>query len=107
MFSWIPRRYDSRMSVRQIAAAVALLMVLCTVLLFLFQASTGPYSATHGPVTAMRPVRARLLLDFTMILSAFVLLSGKFSSLVPVTFVTSIILPLIDLSLQDNPVWRC
>ena len=107
MFSWVPRRYHGCMSVRQIAAAVALLMVLCTVSLFLFQASTGPYSATHGPVTAMRPVRARLILDFAMISAAYVRLLGVFSVLMPAGFVSSLNLPLADLSLQDNPVWRC
>jgi len=38
--------------------ASSLLVVLFVLLLFLFPVASGPYSALHGPATAMRAVRA-------------------------------------------------
>lgn len=44
----------------------ALLAILCATAVLLFPAVRGPYSAVHGPVTALRSLQARLRLWWTM-----------------------------------------
>jgi hypothetical protein len=41
---------------------IAILAALCTLAIFLFPGVSGPYSIVHGPVTALRAMRARLIL---------------------------------------------
>jgi hypothetical protein len=45
-----------------LAYELALLAVVCTLAIFLFPAVSGPYPIVHGPVTALRAMRAWLLL---------------------------------------------
>jgi hypothetical protein len=42
----------------RIGCELAVLTVLCVLTIFLFPAVQGPYSAVHGPVTALQAVRA-------------------------------------------------
>jgi len=42
----------------RIGCELAVLAVLCVLTIFLFPAMQGPYSAVHGPVTALQAVRA-------------------------------------------------
>jgi hypothetical protein len=46
------------MMVSQIGWELALLTVLCVVAVFFFPAMQGPYSAVHGPVTALQSAQA-------------------------------------------------
>jgi len=41
---------------------IAILAALCTLAIFLFPGVSGPYSIVHGPVTALRAMRAWLIL---------------------------------------------
>jgi hypothetical protein len=41
---------------------LALLAVVCTLAIFLFPGASGPYPIVHGPVTALRAMRAWLVL---------------------------------------------
>ena len=47
---------------RQLSYEFALVAILCTVALFLFPAVQGPYSAVHGPVTALLSLKAKVFL---------------------------------------------
>ena len=49
---------------------VALLGMFCVLALFLFPAVQGPYSAVHGPVTALQSVRAAAKLRWAIIQAA-------------------------------------
>jgi hypothetical protein len=40
----------------------ALLAIVCTLGIFLFPAASGPYPSVHGPVCALRAMRAWMLL---------------------------------------------
>ena len=51
------------------------LALICVVLIFLFPVGQGPFSATHGPATALRAQRAALLLILTVILSAILIVA--------------------------------
>ena len=49
---------------QQFSYQFAVLAIVCTALLFFFPAVRGSYSAVHGPVTAFRSVKTRLLVWF-------------------------------------------
>ena len=44
----------------RMACALAVFTVLCVLAIFLFPGMEGPYSAVHGPVTALLSIRAAL-----------------------------------------------
>jgi len=47
---------------RHLGYELALVAVICTLAIFLFPSASGPYCIVHGPVTALRAMRARVLL---------------------------------------------
>lgn len=55
---------------RQLSYEFALVAILCTVALFLFPAVQGPYSAVHGPVTALLSLKAKAFLCLALLLPA-------------------------------------
>jgi hypothetical protein len=59
---------------RQLSYEFALIAILCTIALFLFPAVQGPYSAVHGPVTALLSLKAKLFLCLALLLAAMHLL---------------------------------
>ena len=60
---------------RQLSYEFALVAILCTVALFLFPAVQGPYSAVHGPVTALLSLKAKVFLCLALLLAAMHLLT--------------------------------
>jgi hypothetical protein len=60
---------------RQLSYEFALVAILCTVALFLFPAVQGPYSAVHGPVTALLSLKAKVFLCLALLLAAMHLLA--------------------------------
>lgn len=60
----------SDMAARSFAIALVAFMVFCTVLLLIWPVAWGPYSATHGPVTALRAMRSSVILMLGMLLAA-------------------------------------
>ena len=61
---------------RQLSYEFALVAILCTVALFLFPAVQGPYSAVHGPVTALLSLKAKVFLCLALLLAAMHLLTS-------------------------------
>jgi hypothetical protein len=53
----------------------ALLVVLCTIALLFFPVVQGPYSAVHGPATALLSLKAKTLLCLALLLAAMHLLA--------------------------------
>jgi hypothetical protein len=47
-----------------------MVVLLCTLSVFLFSGPVGPYSVVHGPVTAMRARQASLVLFWSMVAAA-------------------------------------
>lgn len=47
---------------RLLKRELSLLVLLCTLMVFLVSAPAGPYSAVHGPVTALRALQAFIVL---------------------------------------------
>jgi hypothetical protein len=66
------------MAARSFAIALVAVMMFCTVLLLICPVAWGPYSATHGPATALRSMRLSAILVFSMLLAATSLM-GNFS----------------------------
>ena len=62
------------MRVRELRHGLAVLAVLGTVMLFLFPVASGPYSATQGPVTALRAMRQCSVLRLSIVLAGLGLL---------------------------------
>jgi hypothetical protein len=56
---------------RHLGYEVAIVAVICTVAIFAFPAASGPYSAVHGPVTALLSLRVKFKLWLAMALAAF------------------------------------
>lgn len=59
---------------RQLRYELALVAILCVIALFFFPALQGPYSAVHGPVTALLSLKAKLFLCLALLLAAMHLL---------------------------------
>lgn len=55
--------------IRRLGNELAVLAIVGTVAIFLFPAVAGPYSIVHGPVTALRAMRAWLLLLIALTLT--------------------------------------
>lgn len=68
------------MCFRRIGCELAILAVVCVLSIFLFPVMRGPYSATHGPVTALQSVRATTKLRVAMIRPGRHLLRHKLTS---------------------------
>ena len=49
---------------------LSVVVLLCTLSIFLFPGSTGPYSAVHGPVTALLALRQALKAFWSMACAA-------------------------------------
>jgi hypothetical protein len=60
----------------RIGDRLAILAVLSILAIFLFPAVQGPYSAVHGPATAMLAAQAALRLRIAMVRAAMSLLGG-------------------------------
>jgi hypothetical protein len=60
---------------RQLSYEFVLVAILCTFALFLFPAVQGPYSAVHGPVTALLSLKAKVFLCLALLLAAMHLLT--------------------------------
>jgi len=59
---------------------LAVLAVLCVLTIFFFPAIQGPYSAVHGPVTALQATRAAARLRITIMQSALTSLQNSLLS---------------------------
>jgi hypothetical protein len=67
------------MTFRRIGCACAVLSVLCVLLIFLFPTFNGPYSAVHGPVTALLSLRAAARIRVGIVLAGLnVVVGGLF-----------------------------
>lgn len=58
------------MTLGRTGSELAVLAVLCVLTIFLFPAMQGPYSAVHGPVTALQAARAAARLRIAIMQSA-------------------------------------
>jgi len=58
------------MGARSFAIALVVLTMFCTLLLLICPVASGPYSATHGPASALRCMRAAGILILGMLLAA-------------------------------------
>jgi hypothetical protein len=83
---------------------LTLITILCVVGIFLFPASAGPYSAIHGPVTALQAVRAAMKIRWNIALAALVF--SDFAREIRFTFfgesVVSMVVPL-----RHTSILRC
>jgi hypothetical protein len=90
---------------RHLGYELALVAIVCTLAVFLFPAVSGPYPIVHGPATALRALRAWLLLLIALTLALIGLgrlLATRFGLAVSFIPVPSRIDPL-----QQSSVLRC
>jgi hypothetical protein len=62
----------------RIACGLVLLAVLCVLGIFFFPVMDGPYSAVHGPVTALLSIRAATRLRMTIVRAGITAIRGWF-----------------------------
>ena len=62
----------------RVACGLALLAVFCVLGIFFFPVMNGPYSAVHGPVTALLSIRAAARLRMTIVRAGVTALRGWF-----------------------------
>jgi hypothetical protein len=62
---------------RQLSYEFVLIAILCVVALFFFPAVQGPYSAVHGPVTALLSLKAKVFLCLALLLAAIHLFAHR------------------------------
>lgn len=51
---------------QRLKPGLSAVLLICTLSMFLFAAPVGPYSAVHGPATAMRAAQASLALFWVL-----------------------------------------
>lgn len=64
------------MTLRRMGCACAVLSVVCVLLIFLFPTFNGPYSAVHGPVTALLSLRAAARIRVGIVLAGLSVVAG-------------------------------
>jgi len=84
---------------------LALVAMLCTLAIFLFPAVAGPYPTVHGPATALRAMRAWLLLLIALTLT-LVGLARLAATRLALSLAFGPILERID-TLQQSSILRC
>ena len=62
----------------RVACGLALLAVFCVLGIFFFPVMNGPYSAVHGPVTALLSIRAAARLRMTIVRAGVTAIRGWF-----------------------------
>jgi hypothetical protein len=62
----------------RVACGLALLAALCVLGIFFFPVLDGPYSAVHGPVTALLSIRAAARLRMTIVRAGITAIRGWF-----------------------------
>ena len=72
-----PRPMGSRLT----ECELAVVAILCVLTIFLFPVVQGPYSAVHGPVTALQSLRLRIRWCWAMALAAMSIARLPFSLL--------------------------
>jgi hypothetical protein len=65
----------------RVACGLALLAVFCVLGIFFFPVMNGPYSAVHGPVTALLSIRAAARLRMTIVRAGITAIRGWFDRL--------------------------
>lgn len=67
-YTWATE-FRSDLMIRRLGNELGVLAIVGTVAIFLFPAVAGPYSIVHGPATALRAMRAWLLLLIALTLT--------------------------------------
>jgi hypothetical protein len=60
----------------QLAYDIAVVAMVCVLSIFFLPLAHGPYSAVHGPVTALRSLRTKLCLQLSMCLASLLRLAA-------------------------------
>jgi hypothetical protein len=90
---------------RHLGYEFAVLAIVGTLAIFFFPAVTGPYPIVHGPATALRAMRAWLLLMLALTLSFAIFLKLLMSRLAMLA-ISRPTLNQLDL-LQQSSILRC
>jgi hypothetical protein len=93
------------MTHRHLAYELAVVAMLCTLAIFFFPAVNGPYPTVHGPATALRAMRAWLLLLVALTL-AMIGLARHIATRLGLALVFRTTLERID-PLQQSSILRC
>lgn len=65
------------MTLGRVACGLALVAAFCVLGIFLFPVMDGPYSAVHGPVTALLSIRAAARLRMTIVRTGLTAIRGR------------------------------
>jgi hypothetical protein len=88
---------------------IAVLTVICVLMIFLFPLMQGPYSALHGPVTALRAARAGVHLRLAIVQASLSSLGGLLIS--PLVVLSQISFSKAEFQsvslLESGTVFRC
>ncbi len=76
------------MDLRHAAAEIAFMVLVCVMAMFLHPVALGPYSAVHGPTTALRSRYKSFVIFISMMLAALTLAERLVSGLLPLSFLT-------------------
>jgi hypothetical protein len=90
---------------RHLGYELALVAMICTLAIFLFPAVSGPYPTVHGPVTALRAMRAWLLLLIALTL-ALIGLARRVATRLGLALAFNPIIQRID-RLHQSSILRC
>jgi hypothetical protein len=91
---------------RSLRLDLVIVVLLCTLSIFLFPATSGSYTAVHGPVTALRAARAFIATFWSMTLAVL-----GIARILPSRFVTLLhsqpVLSLTSSAARFNMTFRC
>ena len=95
------------LSSRPWASEIAVVAMVCVVSIFFTPLAEGPYSAVHGPVTALRSLRNKLWLVFSMYLASLPVLAAHLRVLAGGPSSASRMLPAPAVPSELSAVLRC
>lgn len=95
------------LSSRAWALEIAVVAMVCVLSIFFTPLAAGPYPAVHGPVTALRSLRNKLWLVFSMYLASLPVLAAHLPVLAAGPSSASRMLPAPAVPSELSAVFRC
>ncbi len=98
--------YSAMFALGRPSKRLTVLVLLCTLGIFLIAAPTGPYSAVHGPVTALRALRAAIAIFWLLAAAALALVGPLFFSRMAFSVFSFSVFPNMAGRARREPLFR-
>ncbi|MFZ0808192.1 MAG: hypothetical protein WAN03_18515 [Candidatus Sulfotelmatobacter sp.] len=92
----------------RVGSELAVLALLCVISIFLFPVAQGPYTAIHGPVTALQSFRSAVRLKLALVTAGLASAGSLFAALAAFSTIRFQSAEFLSpLYLELSPILRC